>query len=194
MPAPLRKHPPSMTLSDFLTWEREQPERYEFVDGEITMMTGGTVNHSRLIRNIGTGLNTALGPCGCEAFMDALKVITADSCFYPDVVLTCKPVRGDADTIDEPSFIAEVLSPSTAHVDRLRKWEGYQALPSLAAYLMVTRDRVRAELYVRQGAGWLYMAFTHLDAIIEVPDLGLSLPLAEIYRGVSFDEPEAQSA
>ena len=33
--------PKPWTVAEFLDWERKQPERYEFVDGVIRMMTGG---------------------------------------------------------------------------------------------------------------------------------------------------------
>jgi hypothetical protein len=47
-----------MSLDEFLVWEREQPERYEYADGVVTMMTGGSAAH----------VTIALKPChGPEA-------------------------------------------------------------------------------------------------------------------------------
>jgi hypothetical protein len=34
-----------MSLAEFLAWEREQPERYEYAGGVATMMTGGSAAH-----------------------------------------------------------------------------------------------------------------------------------------------------
>ena len=40
------------TLDEFLAWEARQPERWEFVDGRLRMMAGGTVDHARIAMNI----------------------------------------------------------------------------------------------------------------------------------------------
>ena len=36
-----------MSLDEFLAWEREQPECYEYAGGVATMMTGGSLGVSR---------------------------------------------------------------------------------------------------------------------------------------------------
>ena len=192
MSAKLEEYPTAMTLADFLAWEREQPDRYEFVDGEVWMMTGGTINHNRIARNATASLNAKLGSRGCEAFQENVKVLAAGRAYYPDVTFTCAPQDGRSEILDAPVLIVEVISPSTEKDVRLRKWEHYQTLASLSVYLLVMQDHPRVEAYVRRDEEWIYKGFTGLDAVIEVPDLGLSLPLAEIYRGVTFDEPEAQ--
>lgn len=179
-----RHEDPPMTVSAFLDWERRQAERHEFIGGEVRLMTGGTANHSRIVRNLANRLNDALDPRGCEAFADSLKVVAAEQVHYPDVVATCESVPGDADVIGSPVLIAEVLSPSTAKLDTGRKWENYQTLPGLAAYLLVAQDRMRVELYTRHDGGWLYRALLRPEDRVEVPALGLSLPLTAVYERV----------
>jgi Uma2 family endonuclease len=39
-----------MTLNEFLAWEETQDLRYEYVNGEILAMTGGTIPHNDLVR------------------------------------------------------------------------------------------------------------------------------------------------
>jgi Uma2 family endonuclease len=41
-----------MSLDEFLAWERDQPERYEYAGGVITMMTGGSLDHSTIASNL----------------------------------------------------------------------------------------------------------------------------------------------
>jgi hypothetical protein len=36
------------TVEDFLAFEAEEPERYEFVDGIARLMTGGSAAHSAI--------------------------------------------------------------------------------------------------------------------------------------------------
>ncbi len=47
------------SLTDFLAWERQQPERYERVSGVVRMMTGGTIDHNRIVRNVAEALARA---------------------------------------------------------------------------------------------------------------------------------------
>jgi hypothetical protein len=41
-----------MSLEEFLTWEREQPEPYEYTGAMIKMMTGGSLDHSTIASNL----------------------------------------------------------------------------------------------------------------------------------------------
>ncbi|HYD68435.1 Uma2 family endonuclease [Azospirillum sp.] len=175
-----------LTLSGFLAWERRQPERYEYVGNEIRMMVGGTVNHARIARNVTSGLQNALGRCGCEAFQEGLKVVAAEQVHYPDVIVTCTPPDGRSDVVDAPSLIAEVLSPSTANHDLGLKRRNYTTLPSLLAYVVVAQDRMRVVVCARAGTDWAETTLTHPDEAVTIPALDLSLPLSEIYRGVDF--------
>ena len=45
------------TLADFLAWEEQQPERHERVAGRVQMMTGGTIDHGRITRNVALALD-----------------------------------------------------------------------------------------------------------------------------------------
>jgi Uma2 family endonuclease len=49
-----------MSLDEFLAWEREQPERYEYAGGVATMMTGGSLDHSTIASNLWTALRDSL--------------------------------------------------------------------------------------------------------------------------------------
>ena len=67
---------------------------------------------------------------------------------YPDVVVVCGEPRfldGRQDTLLNPTFLAEVLSPSEAY--RGRKFEHYGSIESLQNYLMVASDRQDTDLY-----------------------------------------------
>ena len=62
--AKARPHP--WTVEDFLAFEAEEPERYEFVDGIVRMMTGGSAAHSAIKLNVPPRCRSALasGPAG----------------------------------------------------------------------------------------------------------------------------------
>ena len=85
------------TLEDFLAWERDQPERYERVSGVIRMMTGGTIDHNRITRNVADALWQRLRDGECEVFTCDVKVITpAGDVMYPDLVVACGDIPGKA--------------------------------------------------------------------------------------------------
>ena len=47
-----KARPQPWTVEDFLAFEAEEPERYEFVDGIVRMMTGGSAAHSAIKVNM----------------------------------------------------------------------------------------------------------------------------------------------
>ncbi len=176
----LRRAPPN--LEELLDWERRQDERYEFVDGILRAMVGGTLAHNTIAGNIFAALKARLRGGPCRAFVEGPKVVTADSFLYPDVVVSCTPAPPASDVVPEPVVIVEVLSRSTADHDHGAKWRAYQTLPSLRCYLLVAQDRIEVETFTRDGAGWHYARLTDPGAAIELPPLGVTLTLAEIYE------------
>ena len=110
-----------MSLDEFLAWERDQSERYEYAGGVITMMTGGSLDHSTIASNLWTALRDQLRGTTCRAFRGDSKIIANHSIRYPDLSVTCTQVRGTDDLVLDPILIIEVISPSTEREDRGRK-------------------------------------------------------------------------
>lgn len=190
MSARFDEAPQPMTLTEFLDWERRQPQRWEFTEGEPRMMVGGSVRHTRICRALVQRLNSALEASGCEAFQEGVKVIAAEQCHYPDVTVTCTPQNDESDTLRDPVLIVEVLSPTTSRHDIGPKWANYQTLPSLRAYLLVAQDRIRVEAYIRQADHWLYQVMIRPDDVLSIPALDLTLAVAEVYRGTGIGKGE----
>jgi Uma2 family endonuclease len=87
--AKARVHP--WSVEDFLAFEAEEPDRYEFVGGIVRMMTGGSAAHSAIKLNIALALRTALGSGPCRVDVDDLKVVTETAVMYPDVLVIIEP-------------------------------------------------------------------------------------------------------
>lgn len=177
------------TVEDFLAWEYQQPERWEFVDGEVRMMVGGSFDHNSVALGLASYLRQRLLPRGCRVFMESVKVRAADCLTYPDVVVTCMPVRGKDGLLCDATLIAEVLSPSTANYDRGDKWEAYRNLPSLSHYLLIAQDRCCIDLYSRDGERWMLTRYDRLDQELPLTALEMAVPLAEIYAGTEVAHP-----
>jgi Uma2 family endonuclease len=78
-------------------------------------------------------------------------------------------------------MIVEVLSASTARIDRREKLLAYQSLPSVQTYLLVEQDLKRVELY-RRSHHWQVEYFEQGE--IPLDCLDMALPVSEIYIDV----------
>ncbi len=175
-----------MTLAEFLAWEREQPERYEFAHGVVTMMTGGSAAHAMISINLVVALSSALRGRECRPFGSDMKVIANGSVRYPDVSVMCRRVDDSDEWLTEPVVIIEVLSPSTERTDRGRKKFDYFATPSIRQYAIVEQDERRIDLYTRAGTGWTNEVITG-DALLNLSSIGATLTLDAIYEDTELD-------
>lgn len=146
-------------------------------------MTGGTVAHSEIATNIVEALRRRLRGGLFRAFRGDLKVIANGRVRYPDAVGTCAPVADRSDIVPEPVIVFEVLSASTASVDQIARNADYHATASIRHYVMVEQTAVAATMFSRAGADWLGHLVTGDDALA-FPDLGIDLPLSEVYAGI----------
>ncbi len=82
--------------------------------------------------------------------------------------------------------VVEVVSPSTIRHDRARKFDRYTGIRSLRQIVLVYRDEIRVERFVRAGDDWPMVVFTADDQELPVPALDASLPRADIYAGTAL--------
>jgi Uma2 family endonuclease len=177
-----RARPHPWTVEDFLAFEAEEPERYEFIDGIVRMMTGGSAAHSTIKTNTTNALNAALHNEPRRAYADDLKVVTATAVMYPDVVVTCRPLAPDDDRVPEPTVVVEVLSPTTERHDRIAKWREYQRIGSLQHFVLIEQAERRLEVYSRTETGWALASIEPPDDAIALNAVGAMLSLEVIYE------------
>ncbi len=178
-----------LSLEGFLAWEARQVLRFERVGGVVRAMAGGTIRHDRLAFALRALLDRRLRTRGCEHVGSDVKVVTPQGdVMYPDVTVRCGPRDGRATTIEDPVLVAEVLSERTAQHDLLHKRQAYKTIPSLRVILYVAQDRARIDV-VRRGPDGRWddaEPAVGLEATLELPELGVSLPLVAIYEDVDF--------
>ncbi|HEY2621757.1 MAG TPA: Uma2 family endonuclease [Acetobacteraceae bacterium] len=104
-------------------------------------------------------------------------------------VVTCSPVVGSSDTVPDPIVVFEILSPSTASVDRVVKNEEYRATPSIRRYVMLEQTRIGATVFARAGESWTGTVMLG-DAALEMPEIGVAIPRADFYRDVDLPPPD----
>jgi Uma2 family endonuclease len=196
----LRRSEAVSTPDEYLVYERESPDRHEWLDGLIYAMAGESPEHSLICANVIAVLNTRLRGKPCAVYSPNMKVysrlpkeIGLKGLFsYPDATVVCgQPIFHDQhrDVLVNPQVVIEVLSPTTERYDRGRKFLRYQQNSSLTDYVLVAQDYPSVQHYVRQRKGnWLYSATTELTATVFLDSIGCGLPLAEIYERIEFPE------
>jgi len=86
-----------------------------------------------------------------------------------------------------PSFVVEVLSPSTDACDRGRKLAIYMAVPSITEIVLVSQDQVRVDKYTRLPDGmWHFDVITGLESRVHFQSLGCEIMLADLFDGVEL--------
>ncbi len=178
---------PSMTRDQFLDWVQAQEGRYEFDGFQPVAMTGGTANHSRIIRNIHVAF-ARLGGTGCEALgPDAGLATVGDAVRYPDALVTCAKFPGSALLIPGVVIVFEVLSPTSGRADRIDKLKEYRAVPSIRRYVILEYRSAGLTVFSRPNgtADWTANALT-ADEILDMPELGIAVPVQEFYKGVDL--------
>jgi Uma2 family endonuclease len=176
-----------MTHAEYCAFEREAMLKHEYLAGEVFAMTGGMLEHSRLAMQLGHLLANALEgrPCVVLSADARVRIEAVDVDTYPDLSVVCGPPEtADADdhALLNPTLLAEVLSKSTEAYDRGLKASNYRQIPSLRAYLLVSQDRQRLELQVRQADGrWAIIEAGPGQKLLVEP-LQIELDVDAIYR------------
>ncbi len=180
-----------LTEEDYLAFELDADMRHEYVDGQIYAMVGASERHNRIVGNVFFYLRAEArgGHCGVFASDMKLKITQQHSYYYPDVMLVCNSQDNEEYYKQQPCFIAEVLSPSTANTDRREKLLAYQKIPSLRYYLLVSADRIRVEYFVRDAQGDWQTALLEAEESLAVDcgDYHAVLRLGDIYEDVGVD-------
>jgi Uma2 family endonuclease len=181
----------------YLTLEAESEERYEYHDGEIVAMAGATNRHNKIIGRTYAKLLIATDQKGCDVFFENVRLLRYQSerYLYPDLMVTCNPLDLQAKHgVRSPVLIMEVLSKSNTHKQLTFKLQEYLKLPSLRHYLLVNQEVCLVEHYRRNEEGrFEIFLYDQLDQLIDLPELGLQISLADLYAGIEFG-PEITEA
>jgi hypothetical protein len=148
-----------ITGDEYLHSELSSEVRHEYVAGNVYAMPGGTLNQQRIAGNfLHLASNQLAGmPCfpTCSGFKLRVPLGQGQEAFYyPDGMIICVPVPGDALFTDSPSVILEVLNPNTRRNDEVQKLRDYLTIPSLQTYILAETDIPFLTLHRRDGTGF----------------------------------------
>ena len=98
--------------------------------------------------------------------------ISEEYYWVADLAVTCAPPR-NAEQVDDPSLVVEVLSKSTKNYDRGEKFEQYRKIESFVECLLIAQDRPHVEHNTKQADGTWVLSETK-DAGAQALVAGLS--------------------
>jgi Uma2 family endonuclease len=158
-------------------------------------MTGGSAAHAVLIRNLNLALGLRLRGTPCQTLGPDAGVETVNKAIrYPDALVTCSQFRNDDRTIPNVVIVFEVISPTSVRTDRIVKVREYLGVPSIRRYVIVESTTIGLTVMERSEGDeiWRTTVLTEED-MLRMPDIGIEVPVAEIYEGLSFPNTEAAS-
>ena len=172
------------TTDSFLAWEDRQEGKHEFDGRNVVPMTGGSVAHQEIVINLITLLRRILRGGSFRALHE-MRVRIGTRVRYPDVVICAGSLDQTTRTLTDAVAIFEVLSDDTATTDRVDKLIDYAAVPSLRGYVLLEQTTMAATLFQREpGGAWI--ATAHTDGGLVLPGLDVTVPLVDLYEGLTF--------
>lgn len=174
------------TVEEYLDLEKHAEVRHEYEDGVLIAMAGEKRRHNRIGLNIVFALREIVLERGCEIVFETVKLRSRGTRYrYPDVVVSCAP--GDDEYIlENPCFVAEVLSPSTELTDTTKKLDEYTKIPSVTRYAIISQDERLVVVYKRVNDRFEVETLT--DGAFDIPCLETKLSLDQVYAGIGFGD------
>lgn len=187
------KRPSHMTVDEFLTWDDGTAARYELVGGEVFAMAPPSPWHSKITARLSAAIQRSLRP-PCDVYVEAgLRLTNKEQTYYQaDLAVSCTPLRSDYLYVPDPVLIVEVLSPSSAGFDRGTKVPDYRTISSVKEIMLVSSSSARVEFWRRSGEEWTVGDLEGEEAVLHLDSIGIKLPLAAIYKGMSFESVTAE--
>ncbi len=182
-----------VTVAEYLKFDHQSDQKYEYYDGQIYLMAGATPRHNLISASVNFTLYAQLRGKGCFIYSSdmRIKVEKTGLYTYPDMTIVCgQPQYEDTKppTLLNPTVIIEILSPSTERDDRGKKFQHYRNLDSLQEYILISQSGYRIEKFTKQtDKVWLFREVIGRYGKLFLSSLNCQLALSEVYDQVSFD-------
>jgi len=183
------------TEEEYFLREEQASYKSEFLKGKIIAMAGGSSAHDAICVNLYGALFNGLKEGNCRLFSSNMKlgIPAKGKYYYPDAMVACGKAQfkaGRDDTLENPTVVFEVLSQSTAELDRGEKLRDYVSLPSVQEYVLIDQYELRVEVYHRISPWeWKYQVFEGESPTIPLDSISVILSFEALYKHVVFDKP-----
>ena len=174
-----------LTVDEYLAWAEGRPGRYELHAGTVYAMAPERAGHARIKFAVQAALLSSLRDAGlpCHMLPDGMTVrIDRHTAHEPDALVYCGDRLPDSTVeVPHPVVVAEVLSPSTRHVDASAKLAGYFSVASVQHYLIIDPDR-RTVVHHERGEGDQIATRIASPGPLRLDPPGLEVELANIFE------------
>lgn len=115
-----------ISYQEFLEIDKSSDEQLEFIDGKIYLLSAPSVVHQTVVTNLSTEFGIYFKGKKCRHFVAPFDVVLSDGekthKVQPDLTVICdKKGLGEQNYNGVPTLVVEVLSPSTAANDFIKK-------------------------------------------------------------------------
>ena len=173
-----------MSFGEFVAFLDTRPddEKWELVEGRPVLSPSPVYRHQMVVGNLIEVLRMSLrGKMDAWAVIPGIGVkVDEFNAPVPDVMVRPRDSL-EGSFCDDMLVAFEVLSPGTERRDRKWKRQVCAALPPLQTYVIVSPAKVEVTVYDR-GGDFAGTILRDLSAALELPALGVALPLASLYR------------
>jgi Uma2 family endonuclease len=181
---------PDLGLSDdeFVAFLKHRPseERWQLIDGEAIMMNPPKLRHQWIGRNLAWDLSAHFRQHrpALHALQEIGLMIPGIARFRPraDVAVIDDQVDLDTSWANRFLLIAEIVSDSNTLDEIESKRRRYVQHPDNLYVLVIEQLTADVDVW-SSSSGWRRTALDGLDAVLELPDLGFSMPLSRLYAG-----------
>jgi len=183
------------TIEEYLEMERASDVKHEYYQGEIFAMAGASPRHNFIFSNIFREMSMQLKNSPCHPFGSDMRMhIPENKLFtYPDISIYCgdpTTTNIDEDTVIQPTIIIEILLESTRDYDRGTKFNLYRDIPTLKEYVLIDTENIGVEIFrINTDNHWVLEEYKTLQQIVQLPTVGVSVSMQDIYNGTSLVKP-----
>jgi Uma2 family endonuclease len=181
-----------ISADEYLEMERNTEERNEYYDGLVLAMSGASLEHNTIDRNLIMTVGNFLKGKECQVLPSHMRVCnpSRENYLYPDASIVCgKPMLEDDkfDTLTNPAVIFEILSPSTKNADKRRKFFFYMQIPSLMEYIMID-SKTRYIIAGRKQAdgSWKFEELNEKSGSLFIQTINFTVSLNDLYDGTNL--------
>lgn len=184
-----------ISVEEYLKHEEDSQQKYEYHNGQIFALAGGTIHHGLLCANIYSELrnelkksNSNYKPLSSEIKLH-VKSLKYDSFLYPDTMVVCGDIQTSETNnhaVKNPVLIVEVLSKSTAEYDRGDKFYMYRQIPTLQEYVLIEQDKYVVDIHYKSAKSdlWQITRIQGRDSIVHLQSIDISISMESLYFDV----------
>lgn len=185
------------TVEEYRQLEIENDRKYEYHNGEIFALAGGSISHGLLCGNIYAEIRSALKQkkSPCKPVNSEIKLNVrfgkTNSFLYPDTMVIFgdfESAEQDENAVMNPVLIVEVLAKSTAEYDRGDKFYLYRQIEHLQEYVLIEQDKYIVDVYSKnpQSDLWRISRVEGIESAVTLQSIGITIPMRELYFDIEL--------